>query len=77
MIDERRYQEYLKSELEAAATYEALANAEQDEDRASAFRALMEGELRHAARWAEKLGLDSDDVKPSSRGLRVWTYQIA
>ena len=77
MVNERRYREYLKSELEAAATYQALARAERDEDRASAFRALMEGELRHAARWAEKLGLDSNAVKPSSRGPRIWAYRIA
>jgi VIT1/CCC1 family predicted Fe2+/Mn2+ transporter len=77
LVDERRYKEYLKSELEAAATYQALANAESDADRASAFRSLMEGELRHAARWADKLGLDADVVKPSARGPRIWTYQIA
>lgn len=75
--DDQRYQEYLKSELDAAATYQALAKAERDEDRASAFRTLMEGELRHAARWAEKLGLDPDTVKPKSHGPRIWAYQIA
>jgi VIT1/CCC1 family predicted Fe2+/Mn2+ transporter len=77
LVDERRYKEYLKSELEAAATYQALAKAERDDDRASAFRSLMEGELRHAARWADKLGLDAGVVKPSARGPRIWTYQIA
>ncbi|MCH8310956.1 MAG: VIT1/CCC1 transporter family protein [Chloroflexi bacterium] len=75
--DEHRYQEYLKSELDSAATYQALAKAERDEDRASAFRTLMEGELRHASRWAEKLGLEPDAVKPKSRGPRIWAYQIA
>ena len=63
--------------MESAATYKALADSEQDADRAAAFRTLMEGELRHAARWAEKLGLDSDVVKPSSSGLRIWAYGAA
>ena len=77
MLDKRRYQKFLKSELESAATYKALAESEQDADRAEAFRTLMEGELRHAARWAEKLGLDSDVAKPSSSGLRIWAYGAA
>ena len=77
MRDEKRYREYLKAELEAAAMYRALAGAERDPDRAAAFTGLMEGELRHASRWAEKLGLDPGSVQPASAGLRVMAYQMA
>jgi VIT1/CCC1 family predicted Fe2+/Mn2+ transporter len=75
--NENRYREYLKAELEAAAMYRALAGVERDADRAAAFTWLMEGELRHASRWAEKLGLDPGSVRPASAGIRVMAYQIA
>ena len=77
MPDEKKYRDYLKAELEAAAMYRALAAAERDPDRAAAFEGLMEGELRHASRWAEKLGLDPGSVRPSSAGPRVMAYQVA
>ena len=77
MRDEDRYREYLKAELEAAAMYRALASAERDPDRAAAFTGLMDGELRHASRWAEKLGLDPGSVRPASAGLRVMAYLVA
>ena len=76
MRDEKRYREYLKAELEAAAMYRALAGAERDPDRAEAFKGLMEAELRHASRWAEKLGLDPDAVRPATPGLRVLVYRV-
>ena len=77
MRDEKKYREYLKAELEAAAMYRALAATERDPDRAAAFTGLMQGELRHASRWAEKLGLDPGSVRPASAGLRVMAYQVA
>lgn len=67
----------MRSELEAAATYQALARAERDDARASAFLSLMEGELRQAAHWADKLGMDAAAVRPSSRGVRIFLYGVA
>ncbi len=77
LLDEKKYREYLKAELEAAAMYRALAEAEHDPSRAETFRSLMDAELRHASRWAEKLGLDPDAVRPASPGLRVLVYRVA
>ena len=72
-----QYRQYLKSELEAAAIYAALAGAERDVDRADVFERLVQAEMRHAARWAEKLGIDTDSLKPKGSGLKLhlvrWT----
>lgn len=56
--DDARYRGYLKAELEAAAVYTALSEIEDDPGRAEIFRKLVDAELRHASRWAEKLGMD-------------------
>ncbi|MBI2873425.1 MAG: VIT1/CCC1 transporter family protein [Chloroflexi bacterium] len=69
---EAQYRRYLDSELEAAATYGALADAEKDPGRAAIFRRLAEWEMRHAAYWAEKLGIDPAGLKPvAGRGFRL------
>ncbi|HAL48523.1 MAG TPA: rubrerythrin family protein [Dehalococcoidia bacterium] len=73
--DEKRYKGYLKAELEAAAMYGALADTEGDEYRSEAFRELVQAEMRHASRWAEKLGIDPTTLKPAGRGPRVRAYQ--
>ena len=54
----KQYREYLNAELEAAAIYGALADTEENDDRAQVFRDLVSAEMRHARRWAEKLGID-------------------
>ena len=60
----KRYKSYLKSELEAAALYSALANVEKDVERREIFLELVGAEMKHAARWAEKLGMDPSSIRP-------------
>ena len=69
-IDGARYREYMEAELEAAAMYSALAEVEGDPDRAGIFRDLAEAELRHAGRWAGKLGISLAGVRPPPLGMR-------
>ena len=65
------YKEYLKGELQAAAVYEAMADAEADSERAGVFRQLVQAEMRHASRWAEKLGMDPATLVPANSGIRL------
>ena len=65
------YRAYLKSELEAAAVYQSMAETERNPERAEVFQELVEAEMRHAARWAEKLGMDPATLSPARRGLRL------
>lgn len=58
------YRMYLKGELESAAMYEAMAKAEPDSERADVFRRLVQAEMRHASRWAAKLGMAPAELKP-------------
>lgn len=44
--------------------YQAMADASKDEGRAEVFRELAAAEMRHASRWAEKLGVDIESLKP-------------
>lgn len=53
---QRQYRQYLQAELEAAAVYEELAKRESDLHRAEVFQTLVAAEMRHASRWAGKLG---------------------
>ena len=66
----KQYREYLESELEAAALYSALADLERDGARAEVFERLVRAEMRHAARWAEKLGIDPQDLEPRALGVQ-------
>jgi rubrerythrin len=59
-----RYKSYLNSELEAAALYSALAKVEKDVERREIFLELVRAEMKHAVRWAEKLGMDPSSIKP-------------
>ena len=66
-----RYRRYLEAELEAVALYRGLAKAESDSYRAEVFHTLADMEMRHASRWAEKLGLASTGLETYRPGLRV------
>ncbi|MBF8267192.1 MAG: hypothetical protein HW388_700 [Dehalococcoidia bacterium] len=72
-----RYRGYLREELEAAATYQAMAESEEDPERAEVFRKLVQEEMRHAAKWAQDLGIDPASLEPATMGLRLrflmWT----
>ena len=70
-VRRKRYRDYLESELEAAAIYRVLAEAEEDEKRSAVFGDLVRAEMRHAARWAEKLGVDPAGLQPRRRGIKV------
>jgi VIT1/CCC1 family predicted Fe2+/Mn2+ transporter len=61
----------LKGELETAALYEAMAGEEADSERADVFRKLAQAEMRHASRWAEKLGMDPATLVPARGRLRL------
>ncbi|HLF08117.1 MAG TPA: VIT1/CCC1 family protein [Dehalococcoidia bacterium] len=50
-----RFKQYLLAEWEAAALYRALADAEQNDERAAVLRELASMEDRHAAHWRAKL----------------------
>ncbi len=75
--DEKRYEGYLKAELEAAAVYSALADTEADPQRARIFNELVEAELRHASRWAGKLGRGTTGLAPSALGVKGRLIKIA
>ncbi|MDA1227390.1 MAG: VIT1/CCC1 transporter family protein [Chloroflexi bacterium] len=71
----KQYRDYLEAELEAAAMYRAMAEVEPDAAKAEVFGKLVEAEMRHASRWAEKLGLDLSQLQPSGGGLKLGLYR--
>lgn len=68
-----RWLENLADERDGIALYEGLAAAETDPDRARAFRALAEGERRHAAIWEKKLEAEGKLPAPAAPSARVRT----
>jgi VIT1/CCC1 family predicted Fe2+/Mn2+ transporter len=52
----RRLRENLQGEVDGAAVYDALAEAEADEQVSAVYRELARTERRHAAYWSERLG---------------------
>jgi len=66
----------LRDELDGAALYDALADAEKNPKLSEVYRRLAAAERRHAGVWAEKLrtaGYDAPAFPPSSRTrLLVW-----
>ena len=75
--DRKRYREFLNAELEAAAMYASMARADDNPARAEIFEQLVESELRHARRWAEKLGEESAEAIQPKVNLRVRVFQLA
>ncbi|MDP6065228.1 MAG: VIT1/CCC1 transporter family protein [SAR202 cluster bacterium] len=69
-VSDERYRKYLDSELEAVALYTALADVEEDPARAEIFLKLVDAELKHAGRWAEKLGMDPALISSSNLGVK-------
>ena len=72
-----KYRVYLKAELEAAAMYRALAEVDKGTFKEEIFLELVDAELRHAARWAEKLGLDVSRIAPQKGGFKISMYRTA
>ena len=77
MNDRARYEEYLEAELEAAAVYRVLADAEEDEGRRQIFEELRASEIKHAGRWAEKLGMSAAEVEPRASAVKLKSYELA
>ncbi len=71
-----RYRAYLKAELDAAAMYRCMAELETDAAKIDLFRRLVDAEMRHASRWAEKLGLDTANLAPDG-GLKLRLFRLA
>ena len=68
--DIARYRANLHDELEGAALYQALADAERDPVRKDLFRQLSRAEAEHAGTWREKLvaaGVSEPDYAPGFR----------
>jgi VIT1/CCC1 family predicted Fe2+/Mn2+ transporter len=59
-----KYREYLQAELEGAGLYLTLAEIEPDPSRKELYHELAKAEVRHASRWADKLGIPHDQLKP-------------
>ncbi len=72
-----RYKEFLKGELEAAAMYKSMAETERDSKRAEVFDRLAQAEMRHASRWAEKLGVDPGELRPARHDFKIRMYRLA
>ena len=70
-----KYKMYLKGELEAAAMYGAMADAEKDPERAEIFQHLVDAEMRHASKWAQKLGIDQASLKPPKWGIKLNSFK--
>lgn len=68
--EKKRLLENLTDELNGAALYDALANAEKDQRLAEVYRRLANVEHRHADRWRKRLeeaGEKLPDFRPSWR----------
>lgn len=62
---------YLQHELELAALYRRISDAESDPTKAARYARLAREELEHASEWAEKLGIDPDSVRQSGFGFKL------
>ncbi len=68
--DRARYRSNLQGEVDGAAMYLAMAELEQQPERAEVYRRLAAIEERHAGFWRQqlaKLGASADDVRPGWR----------
>jgi vacuolar iron transporter family protein len=69
--DLARYRDNLRSELDGAALYQAIAQAEPDPGRRAVLLELARAETRHAALWREKLRAAGAPEPPFSPSLRT------
>jgi len=74
--DLKRYRDNLQGEIDAAAMYRALADAEPDSSAAPVYRKLADIEDRHAVFWRDqiaKAGGNPDSMKISARiKILIW-----
>lgn len=69
--DIERYRDNLRDELNGAALYVALAEAERDPVRKDLFLQLSQAEAIHAQFWRDKLGAAGLE-EPAFFALRYW-----
>lgn len=69
--DTAEQRSYLRHELELAALYRRIADAESDPVKAAGFARLAQEELEHAREWAERLGIDPASIRQPRLGLRL------
>lgn len=69
--DVEEFRAYLRHELELAALYRRLADAESDPAKAHGYARLAREELEHAREWAEKLGIDPDSIRGRGLGVKL------
>ncbi|NKE34326.1 rubrerythrin family protein [Natronococcus sp. JC468] len=65
-----RYQQNRQDEVDSAAVYQAMAEAESHPQLTEVYRRLAETESQHADFWAEKLreeGVETSDIQPMVR----------
>ncbi len=55
--------------------YRAMAEVEPDSAKSELFTKLVEAEMRHASRWAEKLGMDVSQLEPAGGGVKIGLYR--
>lgn len=67
----QRWLANLDDERDGIALYEGLAKAEREEKRAKAFRALADGERKHAAIWEKRLDAAGRLPVPGPASLRI------
>lgn len=71
--DPNRYKENRQDELDSAALYHALAEAEEQPELSQVYRRLAEVEEQHAGFWEEKLREAGAEVTPHKTGWRSRT----
>lgn len=69
--DLKRYRAHLQDEVNGAALYHALADAERDPNRAAVLRKLAQTEERHAGHWAERLRAAGQSVPTPRPGVQT------
>jgi vacuolar iron transporter family protein len=69
--DVKRYRSNLRDELDGAAMYSMLADAEKDPRRADIFRQLASAEIEHAAIWRGRLAALGIEEPLTRRSLRT------
>ena len=69
--DPAELRSYLRHELELAALYRRIADAESDPEKAAGFARLAREELENAREWAERLGIDPDSIQQRGLGMRL------
>ncbi|MCS7060732.1 MAG: VIT1/CCC1 family protein [Anaerolineae bacterium] len=72
----KRYLDFLSDELNGAALYNALAEAERDEHLATVYRRMAAVEQRHAEVWINKLTQAGVAIPPFKPSLRTRVFSM-